>query len=190
MSAVSLDFHGGDRLKAYLAALQARVDGARGVRVGFLEDATYPDGDGGARLEKAADRLTSAQKAAHPSWESRLRAWADWQSKNHPILHVAQVAFWNEFGTSTAPARPFFRNMISKESPDWGNSLGNYLTSSEFDATRALRLMGVEIEDDLKDSINSWASDNAELTQHIKGFNKGLADHSVMIRAADFEVLK
>lgn len=190
MSAVDLDVTGGARLKLYLAAMQAAVGGASSVRVGFLEDATYPEGDGGARMEEAADRLTDNQKIDHPSWEPRLRAWAAWQAKNHPVLHVAQVAFWNEFGTVTEPARPFFRNMIAKDSPHWGESLGNFLTSTEYDSTRALGLMGTQIQDDLKDSINSWPADNAELTQHIKGFNRGLQDHAVMIRSADHEVLK
>lgn len=184
-----IELQGGSKLVAYLAALQSRIDVARGVRVGFLEDSTYPEGDDGARLEDAANRLTDAQKAAHPSWEPKLRAWAKWQSQNHPTLHVAQVAFWNEFGTSTAPARPFFRGMVSADSPQWGEHLGNYLTSSEFDARQALSLMGVEIRDALSDSITGWPADNSELTQHIKGFDKGLTDYSVMIRSTDFEVM-
>lgn len=190
MSAVDLSISGGARLKVYLAAMQAAAGGAKQVRVGFLEDATYPEGDGGARLKDAAERLTDNQKIDHPDWEPRLNAWAAWQAKNQPVLHVAQVAFWNEFGTQTAPARSFFRSMITKESPQWGESLGNYLTSSEYNATRALGLMGTEIQDELKESINSWPADNAELTQHIKGFNRGLQDHAVMIRSVDHEVLK
>lgn len=190
MSAVDLEVTGGARLKMYLASMQAAVGGASKVRVGFLEDSTYSEGDGGARLEDAANRLTATQKSDHPSWEPRLKAWAAWQATHTPVLHVAQVAFWAEFGTSTEPSRPYFRNMIAKQSPHWGDSLGNYLTSSEFNSTRALGLMGTEIQDDLKESINSWPADNAELTVHIKGFNRALSDSRLMIRSADFEVLK
>jgi hypothetical protein len=184
-----IELEGGAKVTAYLAALQSRLAVAKGVRVGFLEHSTYPEGDGGARLERAADRLTPAQKAEHPDWERKLRMWAASQAKVSPILHVAQVAFWNEFGTSTAPARPFFRGMVSKDSPEWGEHLGNYLTSSEFDAQHSLSLMGVEIRDALSDSITEWPADNSELTQHIKGFDKGLTDYSVMIRSTDFEVM-
>jgi hypothetical protein len=155
MTVVNLEVNGGERLKAYLEALQARIDDAKGLRVGFLEHATYPA-----------------------------------KSPKSPILHVAQVAFWNEFGTSRAPTRPFFRQMIAKDSGAWGESLGNYLTSSEFNATRALRLLGVEIQDELKESINAWPADNAPSTVKRKGFNHGLIDTAQMLRSVDFEVLK
>lgn len=189
MSAVQLKFSGGTRMKAYLAGLQAAVGGASGVRVGFLEDATYPEGDGGARLTAAAKRMTPEQKEAHPDWEPRLKAWGAWQAKHPRNLHIAQVAFWNEFGTATAPARPAFRNMISAKSGEWGGELGGFLRANEFRSARALNLMGLTIEDELKDSIGDWPADNAPLTQYIKGFNKGLTDQGSMQRAVDFEVL-
>ena len=41
-------------------------------------------------------------------------------SAQQASLHVAQVAFWNEFGTITAPARPFFRQTIKGHQDHWG----------------------------------------------------------------------
>ncbi len=35
-------------------------------------------------------------------------------------MHVAQAAFWAEYGTKSAPPRPFFRNMIATRSKEWG----------------------------------------------------------------------
>ena len=32
---------------------------------------------------------------------------------------VAQVAFWNEYGTATIPPRPFFRNTIAQHKDEW-----------------------------------------------------------------------
>lgn len=188
MSAVDIKFGGGERMRAYLEAIQASVSNAKNVRVGFLEDASYPEGDGGARLNDAIKRLTPNLETMHPDWRPRLESWAKWQAKNSPYLHVAQVAFWNEFGTKTARARPAFRNMIRANSDSWGGVLGDYLKSTEYDANRSLGLMGTTIQDQLKDSITEWGADNADLTVHIKRFNKGLTDHGIMLRAVDYEI--
>jgi hypothetical protein len=146
-------------MKAYLAAMQAAVGGASGVRVGFLENADYP---------------------AVPSASGAPR----------PALHVAQVAFWNEFGTARAPARPFFRGMIAKDSPDWGEQLARNLKAADYDSDTALAAMGLSIKDALTTAIVAWPADNAPSTVRRKGFNKGLVDKGVMQRATDFEVLK
>ena len=190
MSATTLDLSGGSRMATKLAAMRAALGTARGVRVGFLEDATYPGNDGGARLEAAADRAKALydQGYGDPSWEPRLRSWAAWQKTHNPIIHVAQVAFWHEFGTTTEKPRAFFRGMINRDSPEWGAKLGGYLRDSEYNGDRAFKLLGVDIEEALKDSIQTWSGDNAKLTVLIKGFNHGLVDNSVMVRAVDFEV--
>lgn len=199
MSAVDIQLDGGKRMKAVLEAMQAAVSNAKSVRVGFLEDASYPAQETGAsRLLKGIDKLNSVgpfQKGQKPN---QLRAYRKRQKSSvgppkpqmTEALHVAQAAFWDEFGTATAPARPFFRNMISAESPDWGQALGNYLKSSDYDAARSLGLMGIDITDALKNSINEWPADNAPLTVAIKGFNKGLVHSNLMQRSTDYEVLK
>jgi len=156
MSAVNLTVKGGERMKRYLAAVQEAVGAARGVRVGFLENATYPP--------------ETAQRG--------------------PTLHVAQVAFWNEFGTSRAPARPFFRGMIDRELGDWGDKLGKFLKASDFNSDTALGLLGTDVKDALTQEIARWPADNAPSTVARKGFNKGLVDKGVMQRSTDFEVLE
>lgn len=107
-----------------------------------------------------------------------------------PMLHVAQVAFWNEFGTSRAPARPFFRGMIHRELGAWGEKLGKYLRGNDFDSEHAFGLMGTDVKDALTESIASWPSDNAPSTIARKGFDHGLVDKGIMQRATDFEVLR
>jgi len=186
MTAVRLSAKGGQRMNRVLALMQDAFQSQQ-VRVGFLENATYPKTDG-ARLRDALNRLSEAQKVEHPDWAPRLKAWANWSDKHHPTIHVAQVAFWNEFGTSTAKPRPFFRSMIGANSASWGDDLGQFLKDTK-DSKRALSLMGIEISDQLKTSITNWRPDNADLTVHIKGFNKGLTDNSDMKRAVDFEVV-
>jgi hypothetical protein len=153
MAAVNLKVRGGNRMRAYLAGLEAAVGGASGVRVGFLEHSTYPS------------------------------------TPSESGLHVAQVAFYNEFGTSRAPARPFFRNMIKAQLGDWGAKLKKYLRGADFDTDIAFGLLGTDIKDALVDSIRRWPADNAPSTVRRKGFNHGLIDRGVMLRATEYEVL-
>ena len=152
---VSLNVKGGARAKRYLEAMRQAVGTATGMRVGFLENATYP---------------------AQPG--------------RRGTLHVAQVAFFNEFGTSRAPARPFFRGMIRRDLGDWGSRFARHLRDSNFQSDRAFGLMGTEVRDALTGSIVRWPADNAPSTVARKGFNKGLVDKGIMQRATDFEVLK
>lgn len=103
---------GGDKLAARLKELSRKVAKKATVRVGFLEDAKYPDG-----------------------------------------TSVAMVAFLQDYGTKTVPATAFFRNMVKDKSPDWGDSLSNLLVSNDFDAGRALTIMGDGIRDQLEQAI-------------------------------------
>lgn len=106
---------GGDKLAGALKDLSAKVAQRRTLRVGFLEDATYPDG-----------------------------------------TSVAQVAAMNNFGTSRAPPRPFFSNMVATEGPSWGEKLARILDANDFDSEKALELMGEGISGQLRDAIVSF----------------------------------
>ena len=104
---------------------------------------------------------------------------------------VAAVAYWNEFGTSTIPSRPFFRTMIAKESPSWPAKVASLAKSTGYDSSKVLALMGNEIADALKESINEWTEPpNAESTIKRKGFNKPLTDTSKMREAPSYRVIR
>lgn len=103
---------------------------------------------------------------------------------------VAQVAAWNEFGTETAPPRPFFRGMIQQRSPRWGNALGQIVEQQNYDARRSLSLLGEAIAGQLQRSINEFTDPpNAPYTIEKKGFNKPLIDKSWTIRSVDWQVM-
>src|SRR5690348_14910432 len=53
--------------------------------------------------------------------------------------NVAQVAFWNEYGTVKSPPRPFFRQMIAAKSPGWGAALAKNLTATDYNTELALK---------------------------------------------------
>lgn len=102
---------------------------------------------------------------------------------------VAQVAFWNEYGTTKIPPRPFFRTMIANESPGWGVMMSKAAKHFEYSGTEVLRFMGLKISEQLQQSIVGWQSPpNAPYTIAVKGFNKPLIHTGHMQNSVDFEV--
>jgi hypothetical protein len=65
----------------------------------------------------------------------------------------AMVAFWAEFGTRTAPPRPFFRTMIAKHGDEWPGQISALLANNGMDAKNALEVMGQVIAGELRQSI-------------------------------------
>lgn len=108
---------------------------------------------------------------------------------NEESLPVAQVAFWNEFGTSRAPARPFFREMIDRRSPRWGNVIAANLEATGYDVKTTFNRLGQVIKDQLTQSIVEFSEPgNAPYTIAKKGFDNPLIDTGVMQRMTGFEV--
>lgn len=128
-------------------ALDKYKDMGASVRVGVLEDATYPDGTG-----------------------------------------VAQVAFWNEYGTATTPSRPFFRSTVNDNRKAWVQNTKN-LINLHNDPNKVMGLMGEHIKGQIVQSIVGWASPpNAPYTIRMKGFNKPLIDTGQMSRSISYEI--
>lgn len=68
-------------------------------------------------------------------------------------MPVAAAAFWNEFGTATIPARPFFRPMIAAESPGWAKKMAGLAKATDYDGNKVLALMGEDIAGALRQAI-------------------------------------
>lgn len=102
---------------------------------------------------------------------------------------VAQVAFWNEFGTTTTPSRPFFRTMIANESPGWGVLVAGAAKHYDYNGETVLKFMGEKITEQLQESIREWKDPpNAKSTVKAKGFDKPLTDTGDMPKSITFEV--
>ena len=110
---------------------------------------------------------------------------------------VPAVAYWNEFGKMVQSQegnyfqlpRPFFRQMIAKESPTWPRKMAKLAKATGYDGPRVLALMGEDIKGGLQESINSLDSPPlADSTVAAKGFSKPLIDTSHMINSVDYEV--
>lgn len=102
---------------------------------------------------------------------------------------VAQVAFWNEYGTSRSPARPFFRTMIANESGGWADVLARAAKHYQYDSKKVLSAMGDVIKGQLQKSIIGWQDpQNAPYTVAKKGFDKPLIDTGNMRDSIDYTV--
>lgn len=104
---------------------------------------------------------------------------------------VAEVAFTNEFGdpSNNQPPRPFFRRMIAKESPAWGDKIARLLRGTNYDGKRTLELMGEDIKGGLIQSINEFESPKlAPYTIKKKGFAKPLIDTGQMVNSITAKV--
>lgn len=104
---------------------------------------------------------------------------------------VAAVAFWNEFGNSEQPARPFFRQMIAAESPTWPDKMAKLAKATNFDGDKVLGMMGEDIKGALQKSINDFQTPAlAQSTIDAKGFAKPLIDTAHMLNSVAYEVTK
>jgi len=158
----------GKKLQLALAALEQKITNGGELKVGFLAGAMYPETTNAKFLKAVGSKATP---------------------KVSPAIAVAQVAFWNEYGTRTAPPRPFFRTTISTQSNSWGDKLALLLPATNFDGRKALSLLGQSMRDDIENAIAQWsAPGNAPLTIKKKGFDKPLVDTGVMQRQVDYVV--
>src|SRR5450631_4452554 len=145
MATQTLSIAGGDKMRAKLNQLAQHLGRGGVVNVGLLAGATYPAK--AREMLASKKRLTKRQRVQLP----KIAASAGAPS-------VPQVAFWNEFGTTTQPPRPFFRRMIAAKSPRWPQALGAAAKHEKFSATKTLAAMGSLIQGQLRQSINEFTS--------------------------------
>ena len=102
---------------------------------------------------------------------------------------VPMVAALNEFGTSKAPPRPFFRNMISEKQGEWGPASANLLKANDYNTAKTLDQVGAAIAGQLRQAIVSFdGTPLAPSTVKAKGFATPLIDTGVMSDSVDHRV--
>jgi hypothetical protein len=104
---------------------------------------------------------------------------------------VAEIAAIHNFGAPAAgiPARPFFSNMVTDKSPEWGDKFRKVLTGADYDAGLALELMGEGIAGQLRESIVATNDPPlSPITIARKGSSKPLVDTGHMLASVDKEV--
>jgi hypothetical protein len=102
---------------------------------------------------------------------------------------VAQVAFWNEYGTARTPARPFFRNTIARHKGEWTKQAAALMEANGGDVRQTLELMGEGVKGQIVETIQAFREPpNAAATVKKKGFDKPLIDTRTLWRSIDYEV--
>lgn len=163
---VSLEFKRDPKFQKVLERIAKKAATAKAVKVGILADATYP-ATYSTRLEY---RIGDGKRTT---------------------TSVAQVAFWNEFGTKWTVARPFMQDTIHEYSHTWGGSLAYLAKVYDYDAYKMLTSMGEGIQGQIRGTIQGWTSPpNRPLTVYIKGFDKPLTDEGIMWRSVSYEVVR
>lgn len=66
---------------------------------------------------------------------------------------VAQAAFWLNYGTKSAPPRPFFTDLIAAKADSWGDALGRILVRNDYDLDKSLKQLGEGIAGQVRQAI-------------------------------------
>lgn len=122
---------------------------------------------GGDKLDAALSKLRDRILNAH---EVRV-GFLEGAEYPDGTLNVPTVAAINNFGAPEAgiPARPFFTNMIARNSPEWGERFAVVLQAADYDAKTAFELMGTGMADQLRQSIvDTDSPPNSPVTDLLK----------------------
>lgn len=68
---------------------------------------------------------------------------------------VPLVAFWNEYGTRTAPPRPFFRDTIEQNKKNWSEKVVSDAKKG-LNITQILGTVGLLMQTDIQTAIMTW----------------------------------
>lgn len=102
----------------------------------------------------ALKQLQKALESAHA--ETLQVGW--FSSANYTdSLPVSQVAFWQEFGTKTAPPRPFFRPAVAENKSKWTmlvDSGANAVIEGRATMSDVFNGLGLTAQADVKNAIN------------------------------------
>ncbi len=139
---------------------------------------------GGDKLEAALAKIAANVKKAAKVHVGIL------EGSTYPDgTSVGFVAVQNEFGNSTTPARPAFRDAVAAHSDEWPVTLGTVLVENNYDAAKALALMGEGIKGQIQQSIATFSGVPLKpATIKRKGSSKQLVDTGHELASVDYEV--
>ena len=167
-------FTGGSTLLARMAQMMSVAKDLH-VEVGFLEGSTA--GYNGPRPKAASKNLKRTDKPSRgiPGGVS--------------APYVAAVLNYGCPERGLLP-RPFFDNMVSKQSPTWGRLLAAALKLNDYDSYGAMTVVGLKIKEQLQASMldGSYAP-LKQATVDRKGFSQPLIDSHNLINAVDFRIV-
>jgi len=177
-----------DRLNQIMKQLESKT-----LVVGFMANATYDDGTSvamiaaqnefGGVINIPAHTVTLYRKVNSDGSFAKSGRFVKRSKSNFATDHTVPAY------SVTIPSRPFFRQMVAKESPTWSAKIGNCLIASNYDADKALEMVGEDVKGALQESIRDFTTPALEQsTIDKKGFSKPLIDTSHMINSVAFEI--
>lgn len=187
------DLSGGEKLQKYLEEMEKNLSSGSGLKVGFLEGSTYPDGTSVPMVAAVQEfggsiNIPARKQVIYRKFNERTGNIDDYRFVKASKSNLSQVVEVPAH-TITIPSRPFFRNMIAEKSPAWGADMAAIMKISDYDAKKSLSLMGERIVGQLKESIaNMSEPPNAASTIRDKGFDNPLIRSGHMQSSADYEV--
>ncbi|MBS0959784.1 hypothetical protein [Acetobacter thailandicus] len=180
-------------LERTLTDLKRKLGDKTHVNVGFLEGATYPDGtpvayiaaiqEFGGKAE-IPEREQTIYRSINADGSFRKRGrFVKKKSSNFATDHTVAA---HEI---VIPPRPFMRNTITNNQPDWGRMLGASLKASGYNAATAIGIVGEGMVKQMqKEIIDMKSPPNAPSTVREKGFNNPLIDTAHMLHSVASEV--
>lgn len=101
---------------------------------------------------------------------------------------VPLVAFWNEYGTRTAPPRPFFRDTIEQNKKAWSDMTMRGIARG-LPVTEILGLVGLQMQTDVQTAIMTFTDPpNADSTVARKGTQSPLRQTMLLYDSIKSEV--
>ena len=185
---------GGDAFCERLDQISEGVTKGGKLSVGWPEDSTYSDGTlvgMVAAIQEFGAQITIPE---HDTTLYRMLNKAQTEFLRGGKFVKKSKANWSETATVgeynvNIPPRPFLRNAIRENSPDWADQIANLLQSNNYNAKRVLRLMGPEIVGQVQDSIDKLMDPpNAPSTVRKKGFDNPLIESGKMKNTVSYEV--
>jgi len=185
---------GGEKTASFIARYKRWASGPDAVlKVGFLENASYPDGtpvamvamiqEFGAKIQRAAGQITIYRMMNKSGTGFARKGRFVPQSKaNFASTHSHDAYEIN------IPPRPFFRTMIAQNKDSWAPTAAALLKQGK-SPDEVLDIMGELLAGQLRASIIAMKSPpNAPSTIRKKGFDDPLIDTGHMLNSVDFEV--
>ena len=185
-------FSGGEAMTAYLHSVAEAVRNAGTLHVGFLADATYPDGTPVAQVAAIQEFGGTVTIPEHETTIYRVIGKKFQLLKNGRFVKKSRSNFAtthivSEY-TVTIPARPFFRYTISRHNRDWADTLAAELRNTKMNAKLSLEITGKVIKGDIQSEIVSFDDPpNATSTVRSKGFDKPLIDTGDLLKSVDYQ---
>ena len=187
---------GGDKAVSFIQGKTQQLAGngfKPMLKVGFLENATYPDGtlvamvamiqEFGATIDRAAGQIT-VYRMVNKKGTGFLRKgrFVSKSKANFSSTHD------HDAYTITIPPRPFFRTMIANNKDSWAPTAAGLLAKG-IEPYVVLQMMGELLAGQLRASIIAMKSPpNAPSTIRKKGFDDPLIDTGHMLNSVDFEI--